>query len=264
MRKFVLATCAFSALIAPAAAADLPLRAVPPAFSWAGWYVGGNVGWKGLDTNMSSAPNDPATTAFNTGCITAGACPQAYGSSSGSGVIGGGQIGYNWQFSNWVAGVETDFQGSYARATTTVATSVAPFVPFTGTHQTQEDWLGTLRGRLGVLFTPTLLAYGTGGFAYSAVERNWSGNFQSVAASSWFGSTTSTLTGWTAGVGLEWAVGYGFTVGAEYLYVKLGGGDTFLTNIQGGACIPGPLCTFSIRGADVTDNIVRAKLNYKF
>jgi outer membrane immunogenic protein len=267
MRKLLGPLIAASFVAGPAFAADMhvkaPLHKAPPPYSWTGWYIGGNVGWKGVSTNMSSAPNDAATVAFNTACITAGACPQNYGSSSGSGVLGGGQIGYNWQLpSSWVIGLEADFQGSHTTASTAIALTVPPFVPFTGSNSTTENWLGTVRARAGILVTPMLLAYGTGGLAYSSIGRTWTGSFAAPSFSSWSGSGTSTLTGWTIGGGLEWAVGNGWTVGAEYLNVRLRGGDGFLTTNQAPACVAN--CTFRITGADVVDNIVRAKVNYKF
>jgi outer membrane immunogenic protein len=101
-----------------------------------------------------------------------------------SGFIGGGQIGYNYQYgSSIVIGVEADIQGAGIRGTTTgsgASQSVlqTPLVgaPNAGTItsgvsavavQGGVDWLGTVRGRLGYLVTPTLLLYGSGGLAYT-------------------------------------------------------------------------------------------------
>jgi outer membrane immunogenic protein len=269
-RRLILALGILSVTCVGAAAADLPMKApsmmMPPpvVYNWTGFYIGGNVGWKHMETDMSSAPNDAATTVFNTACINANACPQNYGSSSGDGVIGGIQAGYNWQVQTWVLGIEADFQGTSATASTTINVQAPGFLPYTGTNETKQRWLGTVRGRAGYLFTPMLLGYVTGGWAYGNVERSWTGAFPTFT-SSWSGSGTDTLSGWTVGGGFEWALGNGFTIGAEYLYVRLDGGDSFLTTTQGGACATGaPRCTFNITGADVTDNIVRVKVNYKF
>jgi opacity protein-like surface antigen len=93
--------------------------------------------------------------------------------------IGGGQIGYNWQFTNWVAGLEADIQGVAHNNNTASATSgpvsVPPCCGFTFILSTtsvsrEVDWLGTVRGRLGILATPSLLFYGTGGLAYGHVK----------------------------------------------------------------------------------------------
>jgi outer membrane immunogenic protein len=84
--------------------------------------------------------------------------------------------------------------------------------------------------------------------------------------SAWGGSSTDVLSGWTVGTGLEWALGNGFTLAAEYLYVRLNGGNGFVTAPQDAGCVPGgiPSCQFRITGSDLNNNIVRAKLNYKF
>jgi outer membrane immunogenic protein len=271
MKKLLISALAFAALIAPAMAADMaaPYYKAPlpmPLYSWTGFYIGANLGWKGIETNMTAAPADGPTLAFNAACIAAGACPQNFGSSTGSGIIGGGQIGYNWQIQNWVVGLETDFQGTSAKASNTIGTQVGGFVPFTGTEQTSEKTLGTVRARAGWLFTPMVLVYATGGWAYGDVDRTWASSFAAPAFSSWGGTASSTLSGWTLGGGVEWALGNGFSLSAEYLYVRLSGGSSFLTTNQGGACAPGGvlLCTFNVQGADLTDNIVRAKVNYKF
>ena len=110
MRKLLLATTALAALVVtPALAADMaaPVYKAPPppapVWSWTGFYIGVNAGWKGINSaGMTSAPNDAATVGFNTACIAAGACPQNYGNASGNGFIGGGQVGYNWQIQNYV------------------------------------------------------------------------------------------------------------------------------------------------------------------
>jgi len=91
-------------------------------------------------------------------------------SNSASGVIGGGQIGYNWQFNgNWLLGVETDFQGANLQSGSTV--SPVPLSPTAGGGfalnssefmNRELNWFGTVRGRLGLTFD-RLLIYGTGG-----------------------------------------------------------------------------------------------------
>jgi outer membrane immunogenic protein len=268
MKRLLIAGAALAALIGtPALAADMaaPVYKAPPplapVYSWTGFYIGVNAGWKGIEgAGMTSTPNDAATLGFNAACIAAGACPQNYGNASGSGFIGGGQVGYNWQIQNFVVGVETDFQGTSAKATTTTTTAI--FAPFIGTQSTKENWLGTVRGRVGVLATPTFLAYVTGGFAYAGVNRNWSGNFTAPFFSFWSGSDRTTATGGTAGGGVEWAAGNGWSVGVEYLYARLHDGNSFLTTNQVPACVAN--CTFRISSSDFNDNIVRAKLNFKF
>jgi outer membrane immunogenic protein len=270
MKKLLIAGVALTALIGTQAmAADMaaPVYKAPPpvapVYSWTGFYIGVNAGWKGIEgAGMTSTPNDAATLGFNAACIAAGACPQNYGNASGSGFIGGGQVGYNWQVQSFLLGVETDFQGTSAKASITDTTAVAGFVPFVGTQSTKEKWLGTVRARVGVLATPTFLAYVTGGFAYAGIDRTWSGSFAAPAFSSWSGSDSSIATGGTVGAGAEWAAGNGWSVGVEYLYARLHDGNSFLTTNQVPACVAD--CTFRISSSNFNDNIVRAKLNFKF
>jgi opacity protein-like surface antigen len=101
-----LIAAAIAALVAPAAAADLPVKAPPPpALTWDGVYLGGAVGWEKTDTNWS-------TTCFTTdgsctdGFFVDGSSPHNF---TTSGVRYGGYFGVNWQvLPAWVVGVEAD------------------------------------------------------------------------------------------------------------------------------------------------------------
>jgi len=91
------------ALAQMATAADLPRKAPayepppPPVYNWTGFYVGGNVGYGWGDSSYSfSADNGAGQGLLNTG-ISGGITPRA-GSFRTTGIIGGGQLGYNWQF----------------------------------------------------------------------------------------------------------------------------------------------------------------------
>ena len=119
------------------------------------------------------------------------------------GVIGGAQIGYNYQFTPlFVAGVETDFQGS----------SVGGGNQLFGATRS-VGWFGTVRGRAGVsLLNSQLLLYGTGGFAYGDLRLNYG----------WLGSQARTGTGWTVGGGLEYAFLPNWSAKVEYLYANFG------------------------------------------
>ena len=119
MKKLLSIGAALTALIGtPALAADMALKAPPPpapVYSWTGWYAGVNIGGsfgRAADTSTYGAPSVPFTST----------------SSNLDGVIGGGQIGYNWQVNNnWVLGLEADIQGSSERGTATSSAGVAGF-----------------------------------------------------------------------------------------------------------------------------------------
>ena len=102
--------------------------------------------------------------------------------------------------------------------------------PTTGTDITSSltqklDWFGTARARAGFLATPTLLLYGTGGFAYGEVKTSGSVTGTGLAGTPLtvaFPGTSSTRSGWTAGGGIEGRIVSNWTWKLEYLYMDLG------------------------------------------
>ena len=113
------------------------------------------------------------------------------------GVIGGFQSGYNYQFGQWVLGLETDIQASGQKGSSVYG--IAPGVTLSADHKL--PWFGTSRTRLGVLVSPTVLLYGTAGVAYGQVKEDYTHTVAGV------GSTNSNFknvrAGWTAGAGVE-------------------------------------------------------------
>ncbi|WP_424362178.1 outer membrane protein [Methylocystis parvus] len=294
MRK--LSTIAFLALAAaPAFAADLPsqkaplLPPPPPPPMWTGFYVGLNAGgtWSG-----SSAVN----TVGYPGACSAGVfgCPAnsfAYaGLATGatpagtSAFIGGGQIGYNWQvYNQFVVGVEADIQGvassqangSYAVSAVDSATG-ATYGSIVNTARSL-DYLGTVRGRLGWLATPTLLIYGTGGLAYGGVNASTTigqaviappGLAGTILQSAGAGALSDTRVGWAAGGGVEWMFWPNWSAKVEYLYYDLGSVSYGLSPMVARTVFLPPFdifgTSFATSSARFSGNIVRAGLNYHF
>jgi outer membrane immunogenic protein len=263
MKSFLFTVSAIALAIATgsAFAADLPSRKEAPVYvppppppMWTGFYGGLNIGG-GWDANSGQS----GASAYYDPNYAIGAVPNAAvgpnlfflpnGNTLGSagGVIGGAQIGYNFQFNQFVLGVETDFQGTSIsgggnNAPLTLFQSpynpnsyLTPIGAVTGGN-VDLSWFGTVRGRVGYLITPTLLIYGTGGFAYGQVSA--------------FGFST-TPTGWTAGGGVEWMFAPHWSAKAEYLYVDLSNcGGNGGWNI--GQCFQPQI------------NVVRAGVNYHF
>src|SRR5436190_4986641 len=169
MKKLTAAIAAIGLIGTPALAADMAVKAPyapPPApvYNWAGWYVGVNAG--ASFGNVKTDFNAPVTVFFNASNGPQGTTADFAGSDRTypSGFIGGGQIGYNWQFSPiWVAGLEADFQGADEKDS---ATLTHPFdfnapIGTTNNHVTgsrvldysaQIDWFGTVRARLGYVW----------------------------------------------------------------------------------------------------------------
>src|SRR5262249_44343996 len=166
MKKLATAIAAIALIGTPAFAADMPVKApaapMPaPVYNWTGWYVGVNAGasFGSAKTDFNSEP-----IAVTLGTLVFSPIPGFAGSNTEypSGFIGGGQIGYNWQFSPiWVAGLEADFQGALERDTNTLSNPFNIFVPLGPTqvigtavanYTTKIDWFGTARVRIGYVW----------------------------------------------------------------------------------------------------------------
>jgi outer membrane immunogenic protein len=270
MKRFVIAALAMSALIAPAMAADLapaprPVYKAPPppppAWSWTGLYIGSNFGWIGSTSNNISNTGTDNGPAGLGALLGVGAIPASVGASH-SNFLGGGQIGYNWQWTpNWVVGLETDFAG-IASPSTTVVTAFpgnATFVPVqTGFARALDD-LGTVRARIGYLTSPSLLWYATGGLAYGETKLQTAFACATCAPPAAIsGLTDNWQAGWTVGAGVEWRFAPQWSVKAEYLYVDLG-------SISHTIDYAYPPFNSSLTSTyNERDNIVRAGINYKF
>jgi outer membrane immunogenic protein len=232
MKKVVLPLAALALTAGSAFAADLPSRkgpAVlppppPPPPLWTGFHVGLNAGAGWGNSNgqyLAVAPTAidagwPAGNAALASTQAAAFASAASASVSGGGkvgFIGGGQVGYDWQFyGSFLAGLEADIQGI---ASSGGARSIITAVPagdgsnFVGVTSGRSNiqYLGTVRGRLGWLFLPTLLAYGTGGLAYAGVNLHTATSVTNDAVTAaGFGGVnfSNTQVGWTAGGGVEW------------------------------------------------------------
>jgi outer membrane immunogenic protein len=288
--KITLAPFALAVALSGSAMADELPRHQAPAPLWTGFYLGLNAGylWSGSpNTWVSTLPFINPVLA-GTGAATVAeivATSAARGSTaiipiSLDGFIGGGQIGYNWQFGgNFVAGVEADIQGVAGGANSANAVSASPLPPTPlvwltslSTHKS-VDYLGTVRGRLGWLIAPTLLAYGAGGLAYGGVTTNFS-VFQKIPGADppepppLIGGRpfADTLFGWTAGGGVEWLFLPNWSAKAEYLYYDLGGAAVYASMPFVAPDPNGGLAFINAIRATTRFNghIVRAGVNYHF
>jgi outer membrane immunogenic protein len=227
MKAFLFSTAAALAMagvIATASAADLARRPPPPpptnapafvpAYNWSGFYAGinGGYGW-----GSSKWDGLPASFDVNGGVV-------------------GGQLGYNWQFGQFVYGLEgdadwTDLRGSANTANCGLAVC-----------QTRNDFLATARGRLGFA-ADRWLPYVTGGLAV--------GNIRAAVPGA--AGIDQTNAGWTVGGGLEFALAGNWTAKAEYLHVDLGSaGCSAPCGLPGG------------NNVSLTTDVVRGGINYRF
>ena len=118
-----------------------------------------------------------------------------------SGIIFGGQIGYNWQINQIVFGIETDLHYSGQDDIVTTAG---------GTVSNELDWFGTFRGRIGLAVWDRWLPYFTGGLAYG-------GRTIKIAGV----SADNTALGWAIGVGVDYAITPQWSARLEYLHISL-------------------------------------------
>ncbi len=281
-----IAVSAFAAIagISAASAADLAARPytkapviVEPGYNWSGFYIGGNVGYSwGRERTDGTLAGTQSVSVFRTGpppfllpgfpVTTALATQSLIGRADMNGVIGGGQIGYNWQASRWLFGLEADFQGSDERVTADVCTVAGcPLGSSVLTANYKLDWFGTARGRVGFLATDRVLLYATGGLAYGHLAAN-----APLVPLSW----GSTRAGWTVGAGAEAAIDRNWSVKVEYLYMDLGNiGSSGATATTATNALNTPsqglntVTTTTLTSAfttKFTDNIVRVGVNYRW
>jgi outer membrane immunogenic protein len=292
MKKVLQRSVASIVLLAsPAMSADLGVKAPPPApapiYNWTGWYVGGNVGYGWGNSKTDNTVT--GTVNFEASGTTTFPSSFAFSDSNNAhlnGVIGGGQIGYNYQFRpDLILGLEADIQDADQRGSNTFVIPLPVLIctgaagppdhctnigTFNGTavtnYDAKIDWFGTVRGRVGYLITPQLLLYETGGLAYGRVEV--SGNTTvtqpqgpgiRVLGSSTF-STSKTNVGFSVGAGIEGSIWLpaNWTWKLEYLYLDLG--SLNVTTPWTGGFGSGTTTTH----AHFTDNIARVGLNYQF
>jgi outer membrane immunogenic protein len=272
-------------------AADLPFYSKTPAAplpavsNWTGFYIGGTLGgaWNNNSVDVATTNtfiNTPVLTPFGQtpGPASAAAATGNIGTKR-SALAGGVEGGYNWQLApNWVVGIEADFESFGGSSGSGQVTQVAPRSGFPGYNYTATlsasdkiGWLGTVRGRLGFLITPTWLVYGTGGLAYgnassataiTGAETPYTGTNGIAGA----GTYSSTRTGWTAGAGMEYLFATNWTVKAEWLHYDLGTA-TYSNGTMSGLQAQINMTNFtdvSSSTVKFSGDIVRAGVNYKF
>jgi outer membrane immunogenic protein len=205
-------------LAGTASAADLgrrmPVKApqvVAPVNTFSGFYVGAHIG------GAFGARDDDQV----------------------DGVIGGGQVGYNWQIQNWILGIEGQFSGSGAKGDWSW--------PGVVSASTDLNWLGSVTGKVGYVVGNNVMVYGKGGVAFADYD-------YSVTVGNLSASDSKTRTGWTVGGGAEWMFAPAWSAMVEYQYYDFGS-DSF---------------NFNFPAANVAQDIdsgihtVKAGVNYHF
>ena len=208
----------------------MPVKAAPmaPAYSWTGFYVGGTAG---------------AGWGKSSECFAPGGCTDDINLS---GFVGGVTAGFNWQWTNWVLGVEGDW--SWGKLKGSTPSNIA--FNCNSTCDVSVNSFGTLRGRVGYAFD-RFLPYLTAGAAFTNTHAIWSTGLVNESA----GTVTNTTFAW--GGGIEYALVSQWSAKLEYINAgKLPDGyfDSRLT------CIAAPGCYTH----ETRYSVVRAGINYKF
>ena len=266
MRKHLASLALIAFFSGGANAADLGPGPMPQAmpgpmpYSWAGFYIGGNAGgaWGDISNSLRVSNGNPGY--FNPAAIAGVDASGSFGIDS-DGFTGGGQIGYNFQPSNWVWGIEADLQsldlrdshGGEFRYTTNNA-------PYNLSNSISADWLFTLRGRVGYAFNRSLV-YFTGGLAVTEIDFAQTFSEQPfTAVPGARAKSSSTEVGWVIGGGWEYGFAQNWSLKGEYLFAQ------FEPDAAVGRGVKGtPFnATFHNSLSDLDVNIVRGGLNYKF
>lgn len=242
MRRVLLGSATILGLMSEAWAADVPGRtAMPlsqetPTFTWTGPYIGVNAGGVvGGDFQASTLPP----------------LPLGAGRLSAAGYVAGGTVGYNYQpkpGSDWVVGVEGD--AGYADIHNQAQISI-PFLGAASLGVQTDTYFASLRGRFGYAWGP-LLAYATGGWAFTRIGVESSAVIPAVALAGTF-ARASAFDGYTVGAGLEFAISPNASLKGEYMYAD------FNKNI---AITSGQSVMTFKSGLKI--NQIKAGINYRF
>ena len=266
MKKLFLGSVALVALSLGTLAAFAAERPVPaytpppppaPVYTWTGCYIGANAGTSGGTSTVSTVAGSVVTNGplLPPSPLAAPPGTQIADSFNLTGFIGGFQGGCNYQVGAWVWGVEVDGAATNKEGQA-FEVGLAPFLLGSQNFivQTQERWLVTARGKLGWTWWDRTLVYVTGGGAWAKID---SSEFLAGGSPGNGHQESTTRSGWTVGAGFEYALGYGWSVKGEYLYVKFDDWTTFTTPPFG----VGNISPINVK---LYDNVFRAGMNYKF
>lgn len=223
---------AFGAIAAPASAGD-----------WTGFYVGLHAGGAFGDTDWTNVTDGSGAVLDLNPTQT---LPQSV-----DGVLGGAQLGYNFQMTNWVFGI--DLSGSGLDYDETTSNPNAGGAEEFGASEI--EWLASAAARLGWSWQDSLF-YLKGGYAVGNVNTSFVDPGAGGDASADSYSTEETHNGWLAGAGFEHEIGEHTSVGLEYNYVDLGSQDHTGLTVGGAATM--------VNDIDVQLHTVTARLNYHF
>ncbi|WP_024881778.1 carbohydrate porin [Methylosinus sp. LW3] len=204
--------------VGPAGAADAR-TSVPPAFCWAGFYFGVSLG---AGVPLHRTERFRSVSAFDS--ILFDLYPQG---RERPGPTFGAQAGYNWQYGNWVYGIETELSFLDGRRGPIGAFPAPPVYwlrgvgSYTLTADPSGAYFGSLRGRLGFA-VDRMLFYATGGVASGGWRGASTLTLNGGAPGNVFtsGLSASSRTKYLFGAGVEYALASNWSARAEYLFLN--------------------------------------------
>jgi outer membrane immunogenic protein len=248
-RSLVLSVACAIASVNAAAAADMALKAplvAPIPYTWSGFYVGGQVGGGWFANQVTNGPN-PAdgTVNFPPGFV--------HNTANGSGWLGGGYAGFNYQINQFVVGID----GDYSWANLTAGTSDIGPTGFTNISKDTVKWIATVTGRLGYAVNNWMF-FGKAGWAWAGFSGS-SATFNVAGTNTNNNTNAESRNGWTLGTGLEWGFAPHWSTKIEYDYVK------FMTsNYNNTDTTVGGVVTFPGRSATSSLSMVKLGVAYRF
>jgi outer membrane immunogenic protein len=223
-KSFLIGLAAAVASLGSAAAADLPLKAPPPVpYIWTGCYIGANVGGGFGDKTFTDVPP---------GALIDGTLAGRSFDVSLAGVIGGGQVGCDYQVSsNWVIGVQGNFDGSTLRGSgTDLFTTNFPL-----TINANVDSLFAAVARVGYVPVANWLLYLEGGAAWAYDRYSLTATTTLVGVTPpTYTSFAETRTGAVVGAGIEWIFWQNWSAFVQWDHYFFGDSNAPFTCTTGG------------------------------
>jgi outer membrane immunogenic protein len=256
--------------------------------SWTGPYIGAFAGGASLDEGSRFSGDAQIVDFYLFSNRFGSAHPESTSDDARSGLVGV-KAGYNVQSGSIVFGLEADLARVHLGTESTPSSQIGGNLQYETRERTEVDTLGTLRARVGLLATPDLLLFATGGLAAARVHdrltlgftnaRTFSTGFENGASSlvcvngteCLAGASAKTDVGWTIGGGAEVALTSNLTLSGEYLFVDLGGHSVKAqpANIVNGRVFfptnsVGTSDVFLQSNKDLELHVLRLGLNYRF
>lgn len=238
----------------PMAPAPAPVVVFEPAFTWTGFYVGGQAG-VAFNTDSGSFSSDDSS--FVGGSDD----------DEDAGFIGGVHVGYDHQIDNFIIGAVADINYIDAESNTSYTLD-----GFDGSAEfgvnSDINFVGTLRAKAGFA-ADRFAIYATGGLAYADLdeEHNGGSTFTSVGGTLYNVSVDqdSDDIGYAVGGGVDYLVTQNFSIGVEYLYTDLGESDASVNYTAVGTPFGTDLASFDADSSrDLDFHTVWAKASFRF